>query len=875
MVLNEKTAGQPVAYTEWNEVVEAVNEVNGDNLTASQISDFDDAVEANTKVAGIEEGAELNTVSNLGTGEGIYSSKVDSDIKLKSIKAGTGVGLTSDANEITINVTGGTSGVSSVNGETGIVVLDIDDVAPTQTGNLGKYLFTDGTNASWQTVVAGGGNVSKVGTPVNDQIGVWTGDGTIEGTSSLTFNTTNGLIVGEPIECQEELHIESISGGSYPILQFTYKFGALPEDVAYIQNRDTGLNFIVPTQRMFINKTTGNVGIGTSGYTPTEKLQVEGNIAVSGTVDGRDIATDGSKLDGIEAGAQVNDVTSVNSQTGVVVLDIDDVAPTQTGNSGKVLTTNGTTATWQSITGGGDVSKVGTPINNQLAIWTGDGTIEGDSNLTFDTTNGLVISKNLTTTGELSVNTNATSQFIRLRDYADEYMDTIETRNDGLRINTSPFGSLSTSTKITIDRSTGNVGIGTSMPGQKLEVNGNIATNGTVDGRDLSVDGSKLDGIETGAEVNNISDTNATDLTDGGDSTLHYHSADRSRANHTGTQTASTISDFDTEVSNNTDVAANTSARHSAVTVTDSGEIDFILTGQNITASLKASSIDETKLDSSVNASLDKADSALQPTSIGVSVQAYDAELTQIANLADPNADRILFWDDSASAYTFLTASTGLTLSGTTLTVRTTSTSQTGIVELATTAEATAGTDTTRAVTAQGVQTFWNDRFIDEDTMSSNLDTKAPSQQSVKAYVDTQVATKIANLVEDTTPQLGGNLDLNSKYVFITGQTVAGTTLGQLVYLSGANTWSLTDANAVATSSKMLGIRLSATEVLTYGIYTTTGLTAGAIYYISETTGAITTTAPTTSLSIVRIIGYALSTTQLFFCPDSTFIEVA
>ena len=30
------------------------------------------------------------------------------------------------------------------------------------------------------------------------------------------------------------------------------------------------------------------------------------------------------------------------------------------------------------------------------------------------------------------------------------------------------------------------------------------------------------------------------------------------RANHTGSQTASTISDFDTEVSNNTDVTANT-----------------------------------------------------------------------------------------------------------------------------------------------------------------------------------------------------------------------------------------------------------------------------------------------------------------------------
>lgn len=74
-----------------------------------------------------------------------------------------------------------------------------------------------------------------------------------------------------------------------------------------------------------------------------------------------------------------------------------------------------------------------------------------------------------------------------------------------------------------------------------------------------TIDASKLAGIEDGAEVNNISDVNATDLTDGGDSTLHYHSADRARANHTGTQTASTISDFDTEVSNNSTVAANTS----------------------------------------------------------------------------------------------------------------------------------------------------------------------------------------------------------------------------------------------------------------------------------------------------------------------------
>jgi len=36
--------------------------------------------------------------------------------------------------------------------------------------------------------------------------------------------------------------------------------------------------------------------------------------------------------------------------------------------------------------GGGDITKVGTPVDNQIGIWTGDGTIEGDSNLTWDGT---------------------------------------------------------------------------------------------------------------------------------------------------------------------------------------------------------------------------------------------------------------------------------------------------------------------------------------------------------------------------------------------------------------------------------------------------------------------------------------------------------
>jgi len=49
----------------------------------------------------------------------------------------------------------------------------------------------------------------------------------------------------------------------------------------------------------------------------------------------------------------------------------------------------------------------------------------------------------------------------------------------------------------------------------------------------------------TSGEYYHLTSAQHTDLTDSDDCTIHYHSSDRDRANHTGTQLASTISDFD------------------------------------------------------------------------------------------------------------------------------------------------------------------------------------------------------------------------------------------------------------------------------------------------------------------------------------------
>ena len=58
------------------------------------------------------------------------------------------------------------------------------------------------------------------------------------------------------------------------------------------------------------------------------------------------------------------------------------------------------------------------------------------------------------------------------------------------------------------------------------------------------------------------------------------------------------------------------------------------------------------------------------------------------------------------------------------------------------------------------------------------------------------------------------------------------------------------------------------------GVYTTTGLTIGNILFIHTTVGEWTGTKPSATGNLIRIIGYALSATELEFNPDGLYFEV-
>lgn len=282
--------------------------------------------------------------------------------------------------------------------------------------------------------------------------------------------------------------------------------------------------------------------------------------------------------------------------------------PDQTGNAGKFLTTDGTDASWATLAGGGDMAAaVYDPANGARQVAFADSVATAAQGALADTASQ---------PGHTHVAADVTD------------FDTEVSNNTDVAANTA-----ARHTAVTV---TDSAEIDFTLTGQNI-------TASLIAG---SIDETKLD-----ASVNA-----SLDLADSASQPGHTH-------------TAANITDFDTEVSNNTDVAANTTARHAAVTVTDSSEINFTLTGQDITASLVASSIDETKLDASVNASLNLADTALQ---------AADVDDTPVNGATtDPISSNWAF-DHAATAASDTAA---------------------GHVELAIASEVTTGTDATRAVT--------------------------------------------------------------------------------------------------------------------------------------------------------------------------------
>ena len=195
--------------------------------------------------------------------------------------------------------------------------------------------------------------------------------------------------------------------------------------------------------------TTVTNSIGTK--MPLAGGQFTGNITFSGsqTVDGRDLSVDGAKLDTIESNATADqtasDIKTLLNSSGLVNAQIDASA-----------------------------AIAGTKISPDFG------------------------SQNITTTGSLTGNglvINSTFPSIQLNDTNHNSDFSLINGNGFFRI----FDDTASASRFSI-ASDGTATFGKNLDClEGVDVTGNITVTGTVDGRDIATDGSKLDGIESGA----------------------------------------------------------------------------------------------------------------------------------------------------------------------------------------------------------------------------------------------------------------------------------------------------------------------------------------------------------------------------------------
>ena len=246
---------------------------------------------------------------------------------------------------------------------------------------------------------------------------------------------------------------------------------------------------------------------------------------------------------------------------------------------------------------------------------------------------------------------------------------TVDTDLDTLRVHDgSTAGGVRLAKHSELAGAAGNTDLSNTPAASSVEIKSSTGTNTTVAGASTSLAGvmtsadkTKLNGIATGATANSS------------DATL------LNRANHTGTQVASTISNFDTEVANNTAVAANTAKVTNA---THTGDVtgDTALTianGAVTTAKIASGAVTATQIQ--VNA---VGQAAMQNDSIGTNELINDA--VTFAKMQNINTAKVI-------------------------------------------GRTTAGSGDPEEVS-----------ILDDDTMATASNTSLATSESIKAYVDAQ-----------------------------------------------------------------------------------------------------------------------------------------
>lgn len=137
--------------------------------------------------------------------------------------------------------------------------------------------------------------------------------------------------------------------------------------------------FFASTSVIKINNNTYPTTDGNSG----DVMTTDGAGTLTLSAPASQDPTMGGDLTGTASNAQIAAGAIGSTEIGENAVGIPEIAVTD-GTNGQLLSTDGSGLLSFTSAGAGDVTKVNTPVDNELGVWTGDGTLEGASGVTWD-----------------------------------------------------------------------------------------------------------------------------------------------------------------------------------------------------------------------------------------------------------------------------------------------------------------------------------------------------------------------------------------------------------------------------------------------------------------------------------------------------------
>jgi hypothetical protein len=333
----------------------------------------------------------------------------------------------------------GLSGILNVtNGGTGVadLALALNKMLPSQTGKTDQILSTDGTNPIWKTI---NGTVTSVDLAIGSTIGLTVTGGPVTSTGTLTIGgkveiTGGGTGAADAVTAINNLMpVQTASAGKILgtdgtfVKWVTSSAGSVTS--VQIDGSTTGLAFSggpITNAGTFVLH--GTLGLSNGGTGAGDKVAALNNLLpVQATNAGKALTTDGTNVSW--STASVGTVTSVSMDPGTTGLTISggpittvgtlvlsgilsvqnggtgsaspaqaliNLLPTQTGQTGKVLQTNGTSASWVTPT------QVAAGVDKQVQFNNG-GVMGGSTSFTYTSATGLLNVASLSTTGTVDL----------------------------------------------------------------------------------------------------------------------------------------------------------------------------------------------------------------------------------------------------------------------------------------------------------------------------------------------------------------------------------------------------------------------------------------------------------------------------------------